>query len=325
MEMKARIRATRARKTSSITAIETTSASSAMLLQAPLLADLPWLVHGFSTRQGGVSRLFPSGPQQDLNLGKVSWDDPQNVAENRRRFLAALTSDKMRLVVQQQIHSDLIRVIDAAPKEAGAWALSDSSQLLTGDGLITAQPDRLLAILAADCLPVLLVDVKQRVVAALHCGWRGTLRRIAAKGVGRMRMLFGSHSQDLRAAIGPSIRSCCYKVGPEIEEEFSGQFPYWRDLVLTRSEPRSPLEKKYPRIFLPRPTTLERMESTVLYLDLVKANLRQLLEAGIAERNIWSEAPCTSCYPQRFFSHRRDAGRTGRMMGVIGIRKEKTI
>jgi hypothetical protein len=290
-----------------------------MLLQAPALAELPWLVHGFSTRQGGVSRLSPSSPSQDLNLGKVSWDNPRNVVENRRRLLSVLSPDRMKLVVQNQIHSDLIRVIDA-----DSWASSDSSQPLTGDGLITARPARLLSILAADCIPILLVDVKQRVVAALHCGWRGTLRRIAAKGVGRMRMLFGSRPQDLRAAIGPGIRSCCYKVGSEVEEAFSGQFPYWRDVVVSRTEPRSPLEKKYPRIFLPRPTTLERMDATVLYLDLVTANLRQLQEAGIAERNIWSGAPCTSCHPQIFFSHRRDAGRTGRMMGVIGIRKEKT-
>jgi YfiH family protein len=296
-----------------------------MLLQAPALAELPWLVHGFSTRQGGISRLFPSGSQRDLNLGKVSWDNPRNVAENRRRLLARLLSVSgpagMMLIVQNQIHSDLIRVIDAGSRNASSWASSDSSQPLTGDGLITARPARLLAILAADCLPILLVDVKQRVVAALHCGWRGTLRRIAEKGVGRMRMLFGSRPEDLRAAIGPGIRSCCYKVGPEVEEAFSSQFPYWSDVVLTRTEPRSPLEKKYPRIFLPRPTTLERMESTVLYLDLVTANLRQLQEAGISEHNIWSGAPCTSCNPQLFFSHRRDAGRTGRMMGVIGIRK----
>jgi YfiH family protein len=296
-----------------------------MLLQAPTLADLPWLVHGFSTRHGGVSRLSASSPREDLNLGKVSWDTPRNVAENRRRLVSELLSTSpshaMKLIVQNQIHSDLIRVIDAGSRDNGAWASLDSSQLLTGDGLITARPARLLAILAADCLPILLVDVKQRVVAALHCGWRGTLRRIAAKGVGRMRMLFGSCPQDLRAAIGPGIRSCCYKVGPEVAEAFSGQFPYWSNVVLTRTEPRSPLEKKYPRIFLPRPTTLERMESTVLYLDLVAANLRQLREAGIAERHIWSEAPCTSCNPQFFFSHRRDAGRTGRMMGVIGIRE----
>jgi purine-nucleoside/S-methyl-5'-thioadenosine phosphorylase / adenosine deaminase len=299
-----------------------TAQPAAMLLQAPGLAELPWLVHGFSTRQGGVSRLSPSGPQHDLNLGKVSWDAPRNVAENRRRLLSALRpagmTAPMTLIVQQQIHSDLIRVIDAGT--SGSWASSDSSQPLTGDGLITSRPARLLAILAADCLPILLVDVKQRVVAALHCGWRGTLCRIAAKGVGRMSMLFGSRPQDLRAAIGPGIRACCYKVGPEVEEAFSGQFPYWGEVVLSRTEPRSPLEKKYPRIFLPRPTTLERMESTVLHLDLVTANLHQLREAGIAERHIWSGAPCTSCNPQLFFSHRRDAGRTGRMMGVIGIR-----
>src|SRR5579864_1435965 len=95
-----------------------------------------------------------------------------------------------------------------------------------GDGLITNRPGLLLSILAADCLPILLVDTRQRAVAAIHCGWRGTASGMAQKAVGTMKMIFGSRERDLRAAIGPGIRGCCYKVGPDVVTEFESQFPY---------------------------------------------------------------------------------------------------
>ena len=171
--------------------------ASSLVLRAPLLSRLPWLVHGFSTRVGGVSSLPDSRTTGgELNLGNVDWDQPSKVAENRRRLLECLQAKQMTLIVQNQIHSDLIRVLTQAPVP---------SRSLRGDGLMTDQPGLLLGILAADCLPVLLTDVRQRVVAALHCGWHGTVRRIAQKAAGRMRQQFGSRPQDLRAAIGPGL------------------------------------------------------------------------------------------------------------------------
>ena len=97
---------------------------------------------------------------------------------------------------------------------------------LAGDGLITNAPGLLLAIKTADCVPVLVVDIKRRVVAAFHAGWRGTVARIVEKGVGEMRHQFGSLPRDLRAAIGPCIRRCCYRVGHEVRAEFESQFSY---------------------------------------------------------------------------------------------------
>jgi len=304
---------------------------SKMVVSAPLFADIPWLIHGFTTRLGGSSRFANSHLQynqdpkhgrdndqnhdpkhdlkHDLNLGKVPWDSERTVLKNRNRLLAHLHATEMNLVTLRQIHSDLIRVVASSiPK--------------VGDGLITDRAGVLLSIVAADCLPILLVDVRQRVVAALHCGWRGTVRRVAQKGVGLMRMLFGSRVRDLRAAIGPGIGVCCYKVGQEVVEEFEGQFDYARKLFIRRIEDQSPVQAKYSRLFKTYKSLDEPADNSQLYLDLKLANLSQLREAGLARNHIYADAPCTSCHPELFFSHRRDAGRTGRMMGVIGIREK---
>ena len=286
------------------------------ILRAALLARFPWLAHGFSTRLGGDSSFVPSraaGSSGDLNLGHVAWDAAGKVSENRRRWLARLRATGMQLVLQRQVHSDLIRTVDHTHR---------SGSLPKGDGLITRQPGLLLGILSADCLPILVVDARQRVVTALHCGWRGTARRLAQKAVGRMQLMFGSQPADLRAAIGPGIRSCCYVVGAEVLDEFAGQFQYAGSLFRTRSRPLTPLETKHsvmiqPFRFGPGP----RMKKETC-LDLTLANVRQLRDAGVPENQIASEAPCTSCHPELFFSHRRDNGYTGRMMAVVGIRKK---
>lgn len=290
--------------------------SDDMILRAPLLARFPWLVHGFSTRLGGNSSFVPSrasGRARDLNLGNVAWDTALKVSENRRRWLACLHAKDMQLVLNRQFHSDLIRTVD--------HTLGPAS-LPKGDGLITRQPGLLLGILSADCLPILIVDARQRVVTALHCGWRGTVRRLAQKAVGRMQMMFGSQPADLRVAIGPGIRSCCYVVGAEVLDEFAGQFPYADSLFRTRSRPLTSLETKHsvmirPFRFGPGP----RLKNETC-LDLPLANVRQLRDAGVPESQIASETPCTSCNPELFFSHRRDNGYTGRMMAVVGIRKK---
>ncbi len=286
-----------------------------MILRAPSLAQFPWLVHGFSTRLGGVSCFDGQGsaaPGTDLNLGQSAWDIPKKVLQNRSRLLTQLPAEGMKLVLQRQIHSDLIRVLGG-----GAFPAPPPA----GDGLITCRPSLLLGVLAADCLPILLVDTKRRVVAALHCGWRGTVRRLAQKAVGRMRLLFGTQPSEVWVAIGPGIRSCCYAVGAEVFDEFSSQFAYAASLFVTRSRPLSPLETKRFIMILPLRSNFGPRTKKELHLDLTLANVRQLQDAGVPEKQIASDALCTSCHPNLFFSHRRDGGRTGRMMGVIGIRK----
>lgn len=289
-----------------------------MILTAPSLAQFPWLVHGFSTRRGGVSSFLRSSQSAsddaDLNLGEVSWDSAENVLENRLRLLTWLKAEAMTLVVQRQIHSDLMRVLDDGQFPTPPPA---------GDGLITNRPGLLLAVLVADCLPILLVDAKQRVVAALHCGWRGTARRLAEKAVGRMRMEFGSRPEDLWAAIGPGIRACCYSIGPEVVEEFTSQFSYASKLFVSRPHRPNPVGSQLLWRSQPlRGSSTLSIPSNV-YLDLTQANVHQLRDAGIPAKQIDSKAPCASCHPELFFSHRRDGGRTGRMMGLIGIRRNR--
>jgi YfiH family protein len=300
-----------------------------MILRAPLLAQFPWLVHGFSTRIGGISSFDGSRSARatDLNLGHSTWDAATHVAENRRRFVAALPAKGMRLVLQRQIHSDFIRAVngaDAGPQVGTLERVSRASKaarLPAGDGLITGNPAVLLGVLTADCFPVLLVDARQRIVAAAHCGWRGTARRIAEKAVGRMRLLFGSRPEDVFAAIGPGIRACCYTVGPEVVDEFSCQFTYADTLFETRSRPLTPLETKRFIMILPLRSNFGPRSKKETYLDLALANARQLRDAGVPETQIASDGPCTYCNPKLFFSYRRDGERTGRMMSVIGLRK----
>lgn len=287
--------------------------SSTLVLRAPLLSQISWLVHGFSTRVGGISAIpDASSSRNDLNLGTVVWDSPEHVAENRRRLLDCVAAEDMRLVVQDQIHSDLIRVVNQTPA---------ASRPPRGDGLVTDRAGLLLAILAADCLPILIADVRQRVVAAVHAGWRGTARRIVQKTVGRMRLLFGSRPEDLRAAIGPGIRVCCYRVGDEVAAEYESQFLYSSKILVVQKPHKHFVNKKYALMRSERWRATPSGEGRIINLDLVEANVRQLEDAGVGPRNIFADSPCTSCNPQLFFSHRRDAGHTGRMMGVIGKRQ----
>jgi hypothetical protein len=154
--------------------------------------DLPWLLHGFTTRHAG-------------DFASATPD-----AESLRRMGA----DGMQLRTVRQVHSD--RVCLLSDKE-GNW---DPVRRPEADALVTALPGHLLGVRTADCLPVLLVDRGKRAIAAVHAGWRGTYQQIAARGVEKMRACFGSEPQDLEAAIGPGIAACCFEVGPEVAEQF---------------------------------------------------------------------------------------------------------
>jgi polyphenol oxidase len=280
------------------------------VLRPPDLAQLPWLVHGFSTRQGGVSTCYGG---HALNLGFTQHDSRENVERNRARFLervGAQTEDgRLWPVVQmKQVHSSLVHRVSAALREP-----------LAGDGLITNTAGLLLAVKTADCVPVLVADVKRRAVGAFHAGWRGTVARVVEKGIGEMQRQFGSLPRDLRAVIGPSIRRCCYKVGAEVRAEFESQFSYGDELFEEVFDANA-LHVRYPLLFLNQRAPGHGELGPEIHLDLVEANKRQLLDAGVRELNISVLDGCTACDTARFFSHRAESGQTGRMMAVIGIR-----
>ena len=282
------------------------------LLQSRLFADLSWLVHGFSTRPGGVSDCYGG---KTLNLGLTKDDLRESVFQNRALFAQAMgaftpSGEPWHLAQARQIHSSLVQRVD-----------DSSNDLFAGDGLITDTPGLLLAVKTADCVPVLVVDIKHKAVGAFHAGWRGTAARIVEKGVGEMRRHFASDPRDLRAAIGPCIRRCCYVVGQEVEAEFESQFTYARELFHEVFNSNS-LHVKYPLLFLNQRAPGHGDPASEIHLDLVEANRRQLQDAGLDVDQIEIVDGCTACETTRFFSHRAEFGKTGRMMAAIGIKPE---
>jgi YfiH family protein len=285
------------------------------ILQSVGLRKFPWLVQGFSTRTGGVSRVYRG---KDLNLGFTKDDSKSAVERNRTAFLQALGAvAKSRgsrklfwpIVTLRQIHSDIIRSIDSIPTEP-----------LAGDGMITATPGILLTIQTADCLPVILVDAKRHVVGVFHAGWRGTVKRIVEKGLGEMHRGFGTNPRDVHAAIGPGIHGCCYEVGEDVRIKFESQFEYGSALFREVKD-SDPVREKYPLLFLTARAPGHSELPTRIFLDLVEANRRQLLSAGVLKKNVEASPLCTSCHPELLFSHRAEKGKTGRLMGAAGIRK----
>jgi hypothetical protein len=272
-----------------------------------------WLWHGFSTRRGGVSRAYcGEDAPGELNLGFTATDDREAVARNRRLLAEAVTGDAgTPIVALRQFHSNLVIVASSA--DAGR------ERPRKADGAITAEPGLLIAIQTADCIPVLVADKRRKVVGAFHAGWRGTVKRIVELGVGRMRLEFGSQPEDLIAAIGPGMRQCCYAVGEEVVSEFESQFGYGRELVREVFD-SDPVRQKYPMLFLTQRAPGHSPVGPSLHLDLIEANRRQLLDAGVKASAISVTGGCTGCDTDLFFSHRTSRGHAGRMMSVIGIR-----
>jgi len=275
--------------------------------------DLPWLWAGFSTRKGGLSRAYCADDAPgELNLGFTAADDRQTVPHNRRLLAEAITGDAgTPIIALRQFHSNCIVQAVAADEAC--------KRPHKADGQITDEPGLLLAIQTADCIPVLVADRKRRAVAAFHAGWRGTVKRIVESGVGRMRLAFGSRPADLVAAIGPGIGLCCYAVGEEVLSEFESQFSYARE-IFREAYDSDPVRKKYPLLFMTQRAPGHSPIRPSLHVDLVEANRRQLLSAGLAPESIQIVGGCTQCHSDLFFSHRASHGHAGRMMAVIGIR-----
>jgi YfiH family protein len=231
-----------------------------------LEARLPRATAAFSTRLGGVSEA----PFDGLNLGVFTDDELGAVVENRRRLAAALGFTPDRVAIARQVHGAELAV-HAGPQGTSPFA-KPGGPIPEADGHITADPDLVLLVLVADCVPVALCGPGG--VAMLHCGWRGLAAGIVADGVAAIR------ATD--AAVGPSIGSCCYEVGPEVIGAFAG---------------------------------LGGGLASGSMLDLPEVARRLLLDAGV--ERVETAGLCTSCEPDLFFSHRRDGGRTGRQAGLV--------
>jgi YfiH family protein len=287
------------------------------MLTANIFDSLPWIAHGFSTRKGGASKL-EGAPA--LNLGFTEWDSREAVARNRVAFWRVVLGQKPTsqsaaqaetaesLVTLRQIHSDVVCVFSTPPAPAPQ-----------ADAAISRRAGLFLGIQTADCVPILLADPRRRVVAAVHAGWRGTLARIAAKTLGRMRLEFGTNPEDVLAALGPAIGSCCYEVGPEVAQAFLGQFAPAAEWFEGPFERLSAGEQPNPLPWLTMIPPGHEPPPERVQLDLRAANRRQFVDAGVRPRNIAASALCTSCRSDLFFSYRKEGPATGRMLSVIGI------
>jgi hypothetical protein len=293
------------------------SANGVQWLPVPAWDKFGWLWHGFSTRLGGLSRAYCADDAAgELNLGFTADDDRETVTANRRLLAEAITGDaNTPLVTIRQIHSSALVLCGGQD--------ATRERPCKGDGLMTDRPGVLLGIQTADCIPVLVADRKRRAVAAFHAGWRGTVKRIVESGVGRMRLEFGSRPEDLIAAIGPGIGACCYSVGEEVFSSFESQFIYGRELF-REVYSIDPVRTKYPMLFLTQRAPGHSPIGPSLNLNLVEANRRQLLAAGLKPRSIQVIGGCTNCHPELFFSHRASKGHAGRMMSVIGIKEARS-
>jgi YfiH family protein len=286
--------------------------NSVQWLAVPGWQKVPWLWHGFSIRLGGVSRAYcAEDAAGELNLGFTAEDSREAVLRNRSLLAQAVSGDAATpLVAVRQFHSSVVhRAVAADATRERPWK---------ADGQLTDEPGLLLGIQTADCIPVLVADRKRRVVGAFHAGWRGTVKRIVETGVGRMRLEFGSRPEDLVAAIGPGVGACCYAVGEEVLSEFESQFLYARELF-HEVYSTDAVRNKYPMLFLTQCAPGHSPIGPSLHLDLVEANRRQLLDAGLKPIAIHVVGGCTSCQAELFFSHRASRGHAGRMMAVIGI------
>jgi len=257
------------------------------LICAPLEQD--GFTNGFSTRLGGVSPM----PRDALSLAGFNEDDAENIYENRRRFLK-LFDGEWTLTGCWQTHSADVRVVhnqqEAQPKPG---VLGDDKFC---DALVSNTPKILLAVKTADCVPILIGDPKTGAFAAVHAGWRGTAASIVLRAVEQLRSEFGSHGEDVRAAIGPAAQVCCYEVGSEVIDLFKERFPESNHLFV-------PTREGHARI------------------DLKQANRDQLISVGVSADRIDIAPLCTMDRTDLFFSYRREkiaSGRVGRLMSVIG-------
>ena len=186
--------------------------------------------------------------------------------------------DTADLATVQQIHSDKV-LLAGCPGPMGE-----------GDALISNQPGVTLSVRTADCLPILMADTRNRAIAAVHAGWRGTIQEIVPKTIQAMADRFGTHPDDLVIAVGPGIGACCFEVGPEVAIQFAKLFPE-----------RTELDRKTK-------------------VDLVETTLRLLRRNGGSVIQIATSGLCTYCRPDLFHSYRRDREAAGRMVSAIRIR-----
>ena len=248
------------------------------------------VVHGFSTRLGGVSEgIFSS-----MNVSFTRGDREEAVRENYRRLGAAMGFSCENLVCTDQTHTVNLRVVTEEDRGKGFVRPKDYTDI---DGLVTDVPGLVLAAFYADCVPLYLVDPVRRCIGLSHAGWRGTVGKIGKKTVELMREQYGSRPEDLVAAIGPSICQSCYEVSKDVIEKFQEAFD----------------ERFWPELFYEK-------DGGKYQLNLWRANELGFLEAGVRAERIAAAGVCTCCNPELLFSHRASRGRRGNLGAFLMLK-----
>jgi purine-nucleoside/S-methyl-5'-thioadenosine phosphorylase / adenosine deaminase len=292
-------------------------------VECDALTRIPWLIHGFPTRQGDKN------PKPKFRRSHTA----ARISLDKQRFSSELGAEGFPLASLQQRHSAIIYSVSRRtgalflrydPSGYSSSAPRRQRSNPAGDALITNHPSILLSVRVADCMPILLVDCENRAVAAVHAGWRGALSRIVEKAAGEMQRMFRSKPQNLVAAIGPSIRACCYEVGEEVVDAFYGRFAC-PEKFFRKEDPESADlgagSRRLPLFFSQAPPGHQVSEGPRAYLDLVAVARDQLEHAGVPPAQIHAADYCTACRNDLFYSYRKEGSLAGRMVAVVGIRE----
>ncbi|WP_010243178.1 peptidoglycan editing factor PgeF [Acetivibrio cellulolyticus] len=246
------------------------------------------LIHGFTTRRGGVSE----GEYKSLNMAFNKNDKRENVEENYRRIAGVLGIDTENMVLSNQVHDNKIRVVTENDRGKGIYKKSD---IIGFDGLMTNVADVALVTFYADCVPVFLFDPVKKVISLVHSGWRSTVKEISKEAVIKMKEVYGCDPYDIEVAIGPSIGQCCFEVGEEVYLEFINTFAWCGEFC-------KKINEKW-------------------FIDLPPIIVRSLESEGIQRSKITLSSICTKCNNDVFFSHRGDNGKTGTLSAIMQLKR----
>ncbi len=256
----------------------------------PRLKETGAVIHGFSTRLGGVSE----GIYSSMNFSFTRGDKEEHVRENYARLGKAMGFSCEDVVCSDQTHTANVRVVTGEDRGKGLVRPKDYRDV---DGMVTNVPGLVLATFYADCVPLFLVDPVHGAIGLSHSGWKGTVGKIGKRTVEVMRDQYGTRPRDLTAAIGPSICQDCYEVSRDVVEQFQAAFSkrLWGELFYEKTN------GKYQ-------------------LNLWRANEIIFQEAGLKPEQIVTTDVCTCCNPELLFSHRASKGKRGNLGAFLGLR-----
>lgn len=259
-------------------------------LTFPALEPFSWLVHGFTTRLGGVSE----DDCASMNLSFTRGDKKEHVEQNYRIISESIGFPCESIVCSDQTHT--ANILEVGPKDCGSgvWHPKPYRDI---DGLITNQPGVTLATFYADCVPLYLVDPVNHAIGLCHSGWRGTVSKIGKAAVQAMIETYGSDPGDIIAAIGPSICQDCYEVSEDVAVQFQEAFGQAADQKMLLNKGNG----KYQ-------------------LDLWQACRHVFIEAGINPDHISGPNLCTCCNPELLFSHRASGGKRGNLAAFMCLK-----